>query len=349
MLTIKKDKIIELVEKLAKERSIIAPELLPNGDLLYSYLNDTFGISLETYKIPVLSAKEFFFSDEEELFSFEYSKDRDIILNPPEYPKEQVFIGIRSCDLKGVRFIEKFFREPFKDETVTKKVENTIFISIGCNQPAKSCFCVCCDGGPFITEGGDIQLVDLGNKYLIDIFTPKGKELITPYSELFEQASDDDFNKKTEVIEAVDKKFTQRSYMSGGVKSISLGKVPEEVLELLNYTCLSCGSCTFVCPTCTCFNVYDRRNTNGGNRIRAWDSCNYSGFTREVSGHNPRHDAKERLQRRFFHKMSYQCLLKNGRIGCVGCGRCVISCPSNLDISSFVTSIREVKNENAFR
>jgi ferredoxin len=245
--------------------------------------------------------------------------------------------------MKGVRFLEKFYREPFVDETVIKKIEKTTFISLGCNQPFENCFCVCCDGGPFLTEGPDIQMIDLGDRFLLETFTQKGDKFLSSYKELLKPADEEDMKLKNAIVEEVDSKFEQRSYMSMGIKDMSLDKVPDEVWEFLNNRCLSCGSCTYVCPTCSCFNVYDLKTQKGGKRIRTWDSCNYAGFTREVSGHNPRPDAKERLKRRFFHKLSYQCLRNNGRIGCVGCGRCTISCPSLLGMSAFVTTLRETR------
>ncbi|MBU2498264.1 MAG: 4Fe-4S dicluster domain-containing protein [Proteobacteria bacterium] len=342
---IQKEDIHEIVEGLSLDKEVIAPVLLPDGEALYSPIKRSDRVSLDSSHIPIMSAKEFFFGSEEELFQFERTSSQDIKITPAAEPKDRVFLGIRSCDLKGVRFLQNFFEKPYNDETVTRKIEKTVFISLGCVAPAEHCFCVCCDGGPFLVEGADAQLVDLEDRFFCETFTSRGEEIFSHHQNLLKPAQAEDWKKKSATIEKVDQRFTQRSYMAVGVKETSMNTVPEKVWEVLENRCMSCGSCTYVCPTCSCFNVFDRSTPEGGIRIRTWDSCSYSGFTREVSGHNPREHTRDRLKRRFFHKLSYQCLRSNGRIGCVGCGRCVVSCPAFVDMSTFVTLLRQAKSE----
>jgi sulfhydrogenase subunit beta (sulfur reductase) len=344
---LKKENLVEFIKLISENIALIAPKLFPYGDLVYSYIKNIDEITLTTDSTPILSAKEFFFQSREELFKFQWTKDKEIKFIPKNEPEERIFFGIRSCDLKGVKYLEQFYRRTFHDETVTRKVEKTTFISMSCNEPSENCFCVCCDGGPYLIEDTDIQLLDMNDTYMLQVFSNKGEELLKKAKKILTHATDKDKDKLKELIAAVDKKFARRSYMSRGVKDISLGKVPKEILDKFNIKCLSCGCCTFVCPTCSCFNVFDRKTDDGGVRIRTWDSCNYSGFTREVSGHNPRMTPTERLKRRFFHKISYQCSIGNGRIGCVGCGRCVAACPGGLDMSSFVTMLREINSGSA--
>jgi formate hydrogenlyase subunit 6/NADH:ubiquinone oxidoreductase subunit I len=78
----------------------------------------------------------------------------------------------------------------------------------------------------------------------------------------------------------------------------------------------------------------------GGVRERHWDACNYACYTREVSGHNPRKEQGQRLKNRFFHKLSYQFVLRNGRHACVGCGRCAFVCPGETPMPEVTASIR---------
>jgi ferredoxin len=101
--------------------------------------------------------------------------------------------------------------------------------------------------------------------------------------------------------------------------------------------CLSCGACTYLCPTCYCFNLTDEARGALGARIRSWDACMLPLFTMEASGHNPRTGKIQRLRNRIGHKFSYYPGLHNGRIACCGCGRCIKSCPSSVDIRRIVT------------
>jgi len=103
---------------------------------------------------------------------------------------------------------------------------------------------------------------------------------------------------------------------------------------------LACGTCTYVCPQCHCFNIEDRLLLDGGERVRAWDSCMYPGFTIQASGHNPRPDQAARWRQRIMHKFEY--LPRNvGLYGCVGCGRCILSCPVQLDIRQVLDRVRQ--------
>ncbi|MBN2321320.1 MAG: 4Fe-4S dicluster domain-containing protein [Acidobacteria bacterium] len=340
--TILKDDFFTVLRGLAKTSRMIAPVMLSNGELLYDRIQCIEDVSLQP-GIPIMSAKEFFFSSCEELFRFKRIGTDAIDFVQPEEAEACVFLGIRSCDLNGVRYLERFYKRKFNDTTVTKKIEKTVFISLGCLDPGEQCFCACCDSGPFLSDGFDAQLTDLDNRWMVEIATARAETLLRPYDNLFTPATDADLNERKNILSCVDSKFTRRSFMAMGVKKVSLGAVEEEVWEAFGDRCISCGSCVFVCPTCSCFNVLDREIGEEGVRLRTWDACSYSGFTREVSGHNPRPRAADRLKRRFFHKLSYQTTKDSGRLGCMGCGRCVVSCPSLADISTFVTTLRSVR------
>jgi sulfhydrogenase subunit beta (sulfur reductase) len=64
----------------------------------------------------------------------------------------------------------------------------------------------------------------------------------------------------------------------------------------------------------------------------------FTAFTREASGHNPRSKPGERMRQRVMHKFSYAPENFN-EIFCVGCGRCIVNCPSNIDIRETVSRI----------
>ena len=100
--------------------------------------------------------------------------------------------------------------------------------------------------------------------------------------------------------------------------------------------CISCGICTYVCPTCYCFTIADEIEDLQGERLRAWDSCMFYQYTLEASGHNPRPSKFERYRNRIGHKFSYFPDQYNGMISCCGCGRCIRSCPVSIDIRRIV-------------
>jgi len=102
--------------------------------------------------------------------------------------------------------------------------------------------------------------------------------------------------------------------------------------EEIAFACINCGTCTYLCPTCWCFDIQDENYGKNGVRIRNWDSCMYPLFTKHTTGHNPRGDKVQRVRQRFMHKLKYFVDKYEKGIMCTGCGRCVRQCPVNIDI-----------------
>jgi ferredoxin len=106
--------------------------------------------------------------------------------------------------------------------------------------------------------------------------------------------------------------------------------------------CVACGVCTYLCPTCHCFDIQDETHRGEGARVRNWDTCQFELFTRHASGHNPRSAQSRRVRQRIMHKFQYG-PRNTGMPFCVGCGRCVAYCPVNIDLRRILDDIRHRK------
>ena len=113
-------------------------------------------------------------------------------------------------------------------------------------------------------------------------------------------------------------------------------KIWDKVAE----ACVGCGTCTYICPTCMCFDVRDFDTGKGIRQVRCWDSCMYNDFT-QMAAENPRHTQKERSRQRFMHKLMYYPMAHEGLFSCVGCGRCLESCPVNMNIVKVIKAVQE--------
>jgi sulfhydrogenase subunit beta (sulfur reductase) len=129
------------------------------------------------------------------------------------------------------------------------------------------------------------------------------------------------------------------SYDFSGVKEKLDASFDSPLWLAVTRRCLGCGACTYLCPTCHCFDITDESRGERGARVRTWDTCQASLFTRHASGHNPRPDRRARMRQRLMHKYSYT-VETAGAVFCSGCGRCVRACPVNLDIREMLTAIR---------
>ena len=117
-------------------------------------------------------------------------------------------------------------------------------------------------------------------------------------------------------------------------------KFDSPVWDELYKSCLACGTCTFVCPTCQCYDIKDYNTGKGVQRYRCWDSCMYSDFTMMAHGNN-RTSQKQRYRQRFMHKLVYFPANNDGMYSCVGCGRCVDKCPASTNIVKVIKAFQK--------
>jgi ferredoxin len=339
-LTLQKAKLASFLEALRDDYRVVAPQRIGPSDIVFDEFVSDGAIPFD-YVNAHLPPKSLFFPARECLFGIEGSKHPKLQAPPAEKPL--AIFGVRSCDATALLFLSRFFSERgFEDELVMNRIRNSLQMTLSCHTPGPECFCVCCDGGPFLNTGFDIQFTDLGEILLGEVATEKGAAAVKKASTLFSSAGAEDMAAKARQVEKVDQMFQLRSFMGDGIKRISLDRIPHESWERWAGDCQGCGGCCYLCPTCSCFTVRDAwRARDAYSRERTWDACLYEGFTREASGHNPRRAKSERFKRRFFHKMSYQYVEIMGRHGCVGCGRCVAACMGGLDISSLLSRIHD--------
>ena len=346
-MTILESDLPSFLAALAGHYRVVAPRRVGGSDVVYADWIDDVPVDLD-FVNTVVPPKMLFFPARETLFHIEGLRRPSLSVGAglqscATVAKPFAIFGLRSCDATGLAFLEKFFAgRGFEDDTTLARIRSALTMTLACREPGADCFCVCCEGGPWLTSDFDIQFIDLGDRLLADVRTEKGEAAISMAPPLFTPATPEDLDAWSRQLAKVDATFERRSFMAAGTRRISLDRIPPEKWEQWAEDCQGCGGCCFVCPTCSCFTVTDRSvRDDSFDRERQWDACLYEGFTREASGHNPRASKAARLKRRFFHKMSYQYIDVMGRHGCVGCGRCVATCMGGLDISTLLTRIHD--------
>jgi len=285
---------------------------------------------------PRIPAKRFFLPQWEEMFAFEVATADPVIrlAESTDAVRRQVVFGVRPCDAKAVQLLAMVFMNchttPDKDIYFQRRIDSTVLIGWACNSPDPTCFCNALGGHPHGQEALDALMIDLGNEILVKLITDQARAVVAQYS--MAEADERSLSRASRLAESV---------MATMPKGLKLGRPCGEDTEALfglslweetAEQCLNCGICTYLCPTCSCFDILDHVEQNGGCRFRTWDSCMFSLFTRQGSGYNPRSTRAKRLRQRFMHKLKYFPERHNGRVSCVGCGRCVEFCPVNIDI-----------------
>ncbi|MDP7078440.1 MAG: 4Fe-4S dicluster domain-containing protein [Candidatus Undinarchaeales archaeon] len=318
---LKKDRLDELITKLGYE--VIAP-VRKGTTVSFETVSKASDIAWD-YANSVVPPKKIFFPQTEELFAFD---GKTIAERTPETIKRMV-LGIRPCDARSFAILDPLFTKDFKDPYYIRRRENTVLVGLACAIPGRNCFCTSLGAGPFDTTGLDLLLVDMGDRFLVRSVTEKGKTLLTENEELFEEATDEagTADEIRERAESAIKRTVDVSGLPEKLKTLFDHPVWEDMAQ----TCLGCYNCTYLCPTCHCFDIQDEVRGRKGRRIRVWDSCSNPEYTLHGSGYNPRPGRKNRMRNRILHK--YQYYPDNfGVIACVGCGRCASNCPVGLSI-----------------
>jgi ferredoxin len=328
--TINKSDVTGFLDELHKSYQVFAP-LRREDILVLERVGDQDSVVLDFYNTKQ-APKEVFFPRSEVLFSY---RDGEVIPTSLSDERRVVF-GIRPCDARSSVLLDQVFDAPdFQDPYYVNRRQNTLLIGLACNKPLSTCFCTTVGGGPFSVDGLDLLWTDLGDRYLVETITERG-EVLTASSSLLRQATEEDTAAKAEIATAAEQMISGPS--TEGVKEKLDGIYEDAYWDEAHLKCLGCGVCTYLCPTCHCFDIVDEGRHGRGRRVRNWDTCQFSLFTHHTSGHNPRPTGKERMRQRVMHKFNYF-VANFDDIACVGCGRCVRECPVNLDIRAVIESI----------
>lgn len=331
-----------LIEKLLEGFEVFAPIQAENA-VEFTRITRADEICLDFINARV-PPKKIFFPQSEVIFRYEKKETGFQVESTEGFEKRQILLGMRPCDVQAIALLDCVFDgDVYRDPYYLNKREKTVIIAMGCNQPATTCFCSSMESGPFSRKGADIFLADIGEAYVIDVLTPKGNPIVEAAA--FEDASQDDMEKAKEI------EFAAQKNVTSSVERMGLNDKLDQIADSdfwhrIHEKCIGCGICTFLCPTCHCFDIVDEGRETKGQRVRNWDSCLFPLYTQETSGHNPRPTELQRMRQRIMHKFNY--FVKSfGKTACVGCGRCVTYCPVNLDIRRVIEEIRSQESEVA--
>jgi ferredoxin len=277
------------------------------------------------------SIKEFLLPMREELFQFTREGEiHEIVRDNPQ----TIFFGIRPCDAHAVQRLDLVFTSPQEDAYYVSKRQASILIGFACNTPTNTCFCTSLNGGPHSHQGLDLILTQLENTFLLEAVSETGDRILkntipfarSPTPQQLEQVTQMKQKAETQIIRSLDTTDLltrlEHSFNTGYWKQIA-------------QLCVSCGICTFLCPTCHCFNITDEDMM----RVKFWDSCQFSTYTKHANGYNPRNQIYQRLRNRLLHKFLYFQQNFNQYL-CVGCGRCNQHCPMHIDLIRMVSNVR---------
>jgi ferredoxin len=324
------DKVRAWLDGLTQEYELVAPRDV-DGRVLYRTVASADEILFD-YERADLSAKEYVFPATETLLRVE-KRGEDVAIEEVLPSRPRLIFGIRPCDAHGLAAIDALFRdEDPPDRHYSVRRERAVLVGLACGEMWEGCFCTSVGGAPDDPTYLDMMLRETDGWYAVEPVTDKGAAIL-------EGLPTEDWEGEAEAPVAAAEAVPV-------VSPASWRPLFEEQLWMRHgERCLSCRVCTYVCPACRCFDVTDRvveerAGVTRIERIRAWDGCTSTNYRRIAGGHNPRPTKPERLRNRFYCKFCYY-PEDFGPLGCVGCGRCIVSCPVDIDITEVLLDVAE--------
>ncbi len=322
---ISRKELLSWLSSLLRERVVIAPTRI-DEPILFRPIKSTDNIIFDFYN-TTLSPKEWFLPATDVLFTID-KKNGASELQPPDITQDTVIFGIRPCDAKGLRLLDFPFLDEHPDTVYAERRLKTTLVSLACIEAEPQCFCTSLGGAPDAIDDVDILLTPSGDDYIVQTITEKGEALLATAT----------LNKSLTIpppppsltvipVESITEAIRQA--------------FEDPYWDRLADRCLHCNICSYVCPTCYCFDIRDSWSRGKIERIRTWESCQSPGFRRIAGGYDPRSTKGSKLRQRFCHKLLYF-PEQFGAFGCVGCGRCVSACPVSIDIREIISDIQQM-------
>lgn len=348
MYKIKREDLPALFQKIAADQELYLP-VRTADQTNFGVWREEAEVDFDTLK-TVKSPKDVFFPQSETLYTC-YREGKKLSVEP-ETLKEQDFVvfGMKACDIKGVEVLDRVFLSDPIDTFYAARRDHGTIVALACHEPEETCFCKVF-GVDAAHPAADVAAWMVEDTLYWKPETEKGQKLTEKLADLLEKA--EDAESETAVAEEEKKiraiiEELPYSHLSleGWNGDVLMEKFESPLWEELYKPCLACGTCTFVCPTCQCYDIKDYDTGHGVQRYRCWDSCMYSDFTMMAHGNN-RTSQKERFRQRFMHKLVYFPANNDGMYSCVGCGRCVEKCPASLNIVKVVKAFQEKEGAKA--
>ena len=321
-----KQNLAPLLESMANGRDVFVPAVV-DGVAKFARYGEGVEPAFDLVN-TTMPPKDLLFPQTQKMYHYDVDANGSYRIYEYDESCEQVVFGIRPCDMRSIVCLDEvFLTKGFVDEFYANAREKLLCVSIGCAQAAETCFCASMGIDPQLAPNADIMLQDCGDAFNVIVQTEKGEAEVARWESYLEQGE----------AQPVACDQSLKVSMDGVVDKLE-GMYEHPIWENLSIKCLNCGTCTYVCPTCHCFDISQENRRKDGVRFRCWDSCMFSEYTAMAGGHNPRPEKLERVRNRFMHKLNFF-ERRYGMSLCVGCGRCVEKCPVALDITRLIDEI----------
>lgn len=333
MKVLKSAKMEQVLDRLGQAADLYVPMQRGSQSGFYSW--KTYNKDSDELMFDILNVtqppKNVVLPQTEKMYSFKQEGMEINIDDVCQDTQPKIIMGIRPCDVKGVEHLDSvFLTKGYIDEFYKSRRDQTTIIANACYNPGANCFCDAMGVNPTEPEAADVILREVQGGYIWEAKTEKGEAVTKQVADLLEEQ-----DAKLPTL----KEFTRKVDYEGVAEKLK-DMFDHPIWQELSDPCQNCGICTYLCPTCYCFDIQVKTWGEEGYRFRCWDSCMYGEYSLMAGGHNPRATSKERFRNRYLHKLQFF-KERYGASLCTGCGRCIVACPVGINIISIIQKIKE--------
>lgn len=341
--SIDKKDIPKLLEMLKNEYDVYGP-VPKRGMHVFAPLDDVSKLDL-SYDNTMMSPKKYLQPHEQVMMHFDLKeKTIEDKLEELKHMRPQLLVGVHACDIHGLLFLDDVFGGTYNDPYYEARRDATTIIGLNCLDPCKFGFCRSMNTH-IVVEGYDLYLTEIaGDKYYVHVGSPKGDRLISIGEKLFKEVEDKEQKAFRDSMQHKHESLPVDFHLDNVTETLDIAW-DDPIWESIGEDCMNCGSCALVCPTCYCYDVTDDLELSlvGADRKRKWSTCLYHDFALVAGPHNFRGNRPARLKYRFYHK-TRGAVHEQGRIACVGCGRCEDYCPTAISFKAVLHHLQDTWN-----
>jgi sulfhydrogenase subunit beta (sulfur reductase) len=333
IVKLQKKKLFPFLDAISEKSELWAP-VKKNGDNhVFKEIEDFSQIDLD-YTRTILPPKKILLPPSINMFKAKkegYKEDFSHV-------SKKILFGVHTCDIHGLLIMDRFYNYIYEDPYYWKARENILILGHSC-WPDENCLCKSTNTH-VVEEGYDLFFTALEDSYIVWIGSSKGDDLIRLRPKLFdENITHKDIQSFIHWREKRDKAFQTEIDFSAMPDLMEL-KYNDFLWEKLGNACLGCGSCSNICPTCNCYNVLDKPalGEDFSEIRRCWDACTLENYSEVAGGENFRENRANRLKLWYTHKLQAY-ISKYGKPACVGCGRCIVTCPVDINVKTVAKAL----------
>ena len=257
-----------------------------------------------------------------------------------EVSKKTIIIGAPACDVEGLKLLDQIYLdEQFVDYSYLSRREESIIIATDCYKTMEHCHCSTYGINPYPTEGCDISLSSKNDEIYLTHWSEKGKQFIINLNSVGQLQKIE--NNHIEAIsvkrrQIIDELTLKNERLPGtDITGERIKMSAKKIWEKYSAKCVSCGACSAICPTCSCFLLIDRPNFE---KVKQQDTCQYPAFARVAGGEDSLKDLSIRFKNRYMCKFIWKPKRFNS-VACTGCGRCIEACIGKISKNELIMEL----------